>query len=57
MEEEIVIIVTRKQAKALAPSEAAALVETSEGLVRQFRGPDRFKKALKFLRAIEVVTE
>jgi hypothetical protein len=57
VEEEIVIIVTRKQAKALGLPEAAALVETSQGLVRQFRGPDRFKKALKFLRAIEVVTE
>lgn len=57
MEEEVVIIVTRRQAKQLEATEAAKLVETSDGLVRQFRGPDRFKKALKFLRAIETVTE
>lgn len=57
MEEEIVIIVTRKQAKALGAVEAANLVETSEGLVRTFTGPDRFKRLLKFIRALEAITE
>lgn len=55
MEEEVVIIVTRRQAKALNADEAAKLVETSEGLVRRFTGPSRFKDAAKLLRALDVV--
>lgn len=55
MEEEIIIIVTRKQAKALAASDATQVKETAEGLVRTFSGPDRFKRAAKFIRAIAEV--
>lgn len=55
MEEEIIIIVTRKQAKALAASDAAQVKETADGLVRTFSGPDRFKRAAKFIRAIAEV--
>jgi hypothetical protein len=57
VEEEIIIIVTRKQAQRLSEAEAANLTETSQGLVRQFSGHDRFKRALKFLRALDTVTE
>jgi hypothetical protein len=57
VEEEVVIIVTRRQAAALSPAEAAALSETTAGLVRTFRGPDRFKKARRFLLAIAEVDE
>lgn len=55
MEEEIIIIVTRKQAKALSATDAAQVKETADGLVRTFTGPDRFKRAAKFIRAIAEV--
>jgi hypothetical protein len=57
MEEEIIIIVTRKQAKALEGTSVAELADSADGLVRRFTGPERFKKSLKFLRALEAVTE
>lgn len=53
MEEEIVIIVRKNQAR-VVKNEAVAEAETFE---RVFRGPDRFKKAAKFIRAIKDVQE